>query len=157
MTALMPNKGSVFYENTQQKWKKLANLPAGPRIIAGANRFWARGSAAGVMVTSDADFEGFKEVRVDGAVLQEEYCTVTEGSTVVALSPEYLEGLTDGVHMPEIVSQYGAAGMMFTLGARGTQVPKTGDNINLLLYGVLMLAALAGVMGTAVIGKRKRG
>ena len=54
---------------------------------------------------SDADYSTFKEVRVNGEVIDSSNYKVTEGSTVVTLYADYIASLGDGDHDVQIISE----------------------------------------------------
>ncbi|MBQ0026342.1 MAG: Ig-like domain-containing protein [Lachnospiraceae bacterium] len=76
---------------------------------------WKIGSSQGLTITSDADISKFEGVYVDTAKLDETCYTVVSGSTVVTLTPAYLETLAEGPHIIEIASTDGKASAMFTI------------------------------------------
>ena len=64
---------------------------------------------------SEADFDKFDSVTVDGNLVDSSNYTVTEGSTIVVLKESYVRTLADGNHIISIVSNDGYANTMFTL------------------------------------------
>ena len=76
-----------------------------PEIIEGANGTF-NGQAEGLPFTSNAEYDDFLSVEVDGNVVDGANYTVSEGSTVVTLKAAYLKTLTVGEHTLEIVSKY---------------------------------------------------
>ena len=109
-----------------------------PEITEGNNGSWEQGNAEGLTFRSSADFSGFQKVLVDDNEIPGTVYTVSEGSTIVTLSPEYLDTLTSGVHMISIVSESGTATGTFTVTAKEQQAeeeqnpvvtPGTDDNV----------------------------
>ncbi len=88
---------------------------AGYDIIAGANSEWTKGEAVGLLITSDAPFARFENVKVDGTTIAPANYTAEEGSTKITLVPAYLETLSVGSHSMEIVSNDGSASTFFTV------------------------------------------
>jgi len=84
-------------------------------IIAGANGEWTKGSTTGLAFTSDAPFDKFYSVKVDGSTIAATNYTAEAGSTKITLVPAYLETLSVGVHTIEIVSNDGSASTNFTV------------------------------------------
>lgn len=78
--------------------------PATPVIIEGAGGEWTKESGATLRFRSDAGISSFLRVEVDGTVVDAKNYTVTEGSTIVAFTAEYLESLATGKHTVAIVS-----------------------------------------------------
>ena len=71
-------------------------------IIEGAGQEVEKGGTNGVIIKIDRDINSFVEVLVDGAVIAKDQYTVTAGSTIITLKPEYIETLTEGTHMVTI-------------------------------------------------------
>lgn len=143
-------------------------IPKLPKIIAGAEQTWTRGSKDGLAVTSDAPFDGFQKVQVDGKDLDQANYEVKEGSTVVTLKAAYLETLSLGKHSLSIVSDNGTATTTFTIEAKAAagnndtagnnnanNSPKTGDNSMVLLGTVSLVVACGGLLGILFWNKRK--
>lgn len=145
-----------------------------PKIIAGANSTWVKGSGKGLSFTSDADFSDFIAVYVDNtALIKDTDYTVAEGSTIVTLQPNYLEKLSAGNHTIGIQSKGGTASANFTVKtqSQGTtdgqdnastqktqttvKTPKTGDTNQYAVWIALMAAAVLVLAGTALY-RRKR-
>lgn len=78
--------------------------PATPVIIEGAGGEWTKKSGATLRFRSDAGISSFLRVEVDGTVVDAKNYTVTEGSTIVTFTAEYLESLATGKHTVAIVS-----------------------------------------------------
>ena len=78
--------------------------PATPVIIEGAGGEWTKDSGATLRFRSDAGISSFVRVEVDGVVVDAKNYTVTEGSTIVTFTAEYLESLATGKHTVAIVS-----------------------------------------------------
>lgn len=68
-----------------------------------------------MLISSEAPFNEFVEVRVNGDVLDPENYQVREGSTEVILKEKYLESLNAGTYEFEIISQNGKAHTSFTI------------------------------------------
>lgn len=89
-------------------------------IIEGENLSVIAGAPA--VFISNAEFSKFKEVRVDGTILENDHydaenCDVKEktGLTKVTLKESYIESLSLGSHTIEIVSEDGSASTKFTV------------------------------------------
>jgi len=96
------------------------------------------------------------------------YVQLSEGSTVVTLTEDFLKTLADGEYLITIVSEKGVAGGLFNVAkvaepaatptpapvAPSTpSVPKTGDESNIALWIALMALAAAGIV---IAGKKAR-
>lgn len=64
---------------------------------------------------SDADFEKFQGVKIDGITIASYYYSVIPGSTIVTLNGSYVNELSNGVHTIEIVSTDSTAKTTFTI------------------------------------------
>ena len=82
-------------------------------VLGGANSTVTVGE--GLVVRSAADISKFGRVTVDGEIVDPSNYTVTEGSTIVELNPEFLEQLSVGSHDIAIVSIDGVAMTSFNL------------------------------------------
>lgn len=148
--------------------------PATPVIIEGAGGEWTKESGATLRFRSDAGISSFLRVEVDGTVVDAKNYTVTEGSTIVTFTAEYLERLATGKHTVAIVSSISGeekkATAEFTVAkkadttngsnnatadqttAQKTKVLKTGDE-----SPVGYLLALLALCGAAVVFTGKKG
>ena len=127
--------------------KKLA-----PTIVEGANGKYQSGGNTDLTFRSDASFEDFLSVSVDGKVLDATQYTLREGSILVTLKADYLSTLSVGQHTLGVNSVSGTAETVFTVTAAPAVVP-TGDTTGLPLW--VSLAALCG-LGTLVVVSRKK-
>lgn len=154
--------------------KKPDYKPATPVIIEGAGGEWTKESGATLRFRSDAGISSFLRVEVDGTVVDAKNYTVTEGSTIVTFTAEYLESLATGKHTVAIVSSISGeekkATAEFTVAkkadttngsnnatadqttAQKTKVLKTGDE-----SPVGYLLALLALCGAAVVFTGKKG
>ena len=141
-------------------WETLPAAPADYDILNGANSKWTQDSDGNISVRGSGEFSKFVGVKVDGKSVDEKYYTVKEGSTIVTLKPEYLNTLTAGKHTLEIVWTDGTADTTFTVDAKpantDTKSPQTGDSSSIALWIALLFVSAAGVLSTAVLGKKKK-
>lgn len=148
--------------------------PAAPVIIEGAGGEWTKESGATLRFRSDAGISSFVRVEVDGVVVDAKNYTVTEGSTIVTFTAEYLESLATGKHTVAIVSSISGeekkATAEFTIAkkadttsgnstpnteqttAQKTKALKTGDE-----SPVGYLLVLLALCGAAVVFTGKKG
>ena len=127
-----------------------------PKIIAGANVTWQKGSDKGLTFTSNAAYGDFQKVQVDGRDVDASNYTVEEGSTIVTLKASYLETLSVGKHTLGIVSQTGTAETEFTIAAAAQEtLASTGDASTPLATPLLVLAS-ALVGAGALVLRRSR-
>ena len=123
-----------------------------PTIVEGANGKHQTGGNTDLTFRSDASFEDFLSVSVDGKVLDKNQYTLREGSILVTLKADYLSTLSVGQHTLGVNSASGTAETVFTVTAAPAVVP-TGDTTGLTLW--VSLAALCG-LGTLVAVSRKK-
>lgn len=123
-----------------------------PTIVEGANGKYQSGANTDLTFRSDASFEDFLSVSVDGKVLEKNQYTLREGSILVTLKADYLSTLSVGQHTLGVTSASGTAETVFTITAAPAVVP-TGDTTGLTLW--VSLAALCG-LGTLVVVSRKK-
>ena len=123
-----------------------------PTIVEGANGKHQSGANTDLTFRSDASFEDFLSVSVDGKVLDKNQYTLREGSILVTLKADYLSTLSVGQHTLGVTSASGTAETVFTVTAAPAVVP-TGDTAGLTLW--VSLAALCG-LGTLVVVSRKK-
>ena len=126
-----------------------------PTIISGNNSSWNTSSNDGLTFTSNAEYEDFLKVLVDGQEVDSKYYTVKEGSTIVTLKPEYLKTLSVGKHTFAIVSNTGTAMTEFTIKAEAGSSVQTGDGSNIMFFAVLAILAAAGATGAGIYGRKK--
>ena len=141
-------------------WETLPAAPTEYDILNGANSKWTQDSDGNISVRGSGEFSKFVGVKVDGKTVDEKYYTVKEGSTIVTLKPEYLNTLTAGKHTLKIVWTDGTADTTFTVDAKpantDTKSPQTGDSSSIALWIAMLFVSAAGVLSTAVLGKKKK-
>nr|DAU36721.1 MAG TPA: carbohydrate binding domain protein [Caudoviricetes sp.] len=105
----------------KEEIKKL-ELPA-YKIIDGAESTWTQNTNTdgSLVIRGDGAIAKFKEVRVDGVVIDVKNYTVTEGSTIITLKTEYLKTLPAGKHTFEIAWIDGSAATYFTVAGSTTE------------------------------------
>ena len=87
-----------------------------PQIIEQDKDVWKEWTGdEAIAFRSNASYEDFIEVRINGEILSTEFYTLREGSIVVELKTEYLNALQNGNYQLEIVSQGGVATTDFSV------------------------------------------
>lgn len=89
-----------------------------PTIIGGKDTKWKRSQKDSLKFRSDAAFEDFICVLVDGNQLSSSDYTKYEGSIIVEIKASYLENLSVGYHTVTIRSKSGDAVANFTIEAK---------------------------------------
>lgn len=129
-----------------------------PEIVAGANGTWQKGTQDGLSFTSNAAFDDFIKVQVDGKDLDASNYTTKEGSTIVTLKASYLETLSVGKHSLAIVSDTGIAETEFTILAASNSdesLVQTGDNNMSLVALLSIIGAMSAVIGVVALRKSR--
>lgn len=129
-----------------------------PEIIAGANGTWQKGTQDGLSFTSNAAFDDFIKVQVDGKDLDASNYTIKEGSTIVTLKASYLETLSVGKHTLAIVSDTGIAETEFTILAASDSdesLVQTGDNNMSLVALLSIIGVMSAVIGVVALRKSR--
>ncbi len=147
------------------------------KIIEGANSTWKKNSKNDLVIRGNGEFAKFRDVKVDGEILESENYTAEAGSTVITLKASYLKTLSKGSHSFEILWEDGSAGTDFKIAANSSgsshsnnnnnstadttgstaapasvTSPKTGDDLDIWL--ILFAISLAGTVG--LLARRKK-
>ena len=134
---------------------ELDRISFAPSIIEGAEQTWHTKFTDGARFCSDASFDEFVAVEVDGKVLTAEDYTVSEGTTVAVLEPAFLRTLSADLHSLRIISLNGHADTTFTI-VHDKTTPQTGDDERLALwFGILAFSATAIAAGTLLRKKKE--
>ena len=96
-----------------------------PTIIAGDGATVTQGDKKALSFTSDAAFDDFIRVEVDGETVTESSYSVKSGSTVVTLNADYISTFSIGEHTLGIVSESGTATAKFTVKERSVSETTT--------------------------------
>ncbi|MGM9947391.1 leucine-rich repeat domain-containing protein [Floccifex sp.] len=80
-----------------------------PEIIAGKGQSVTQGEKKALSFTSNASYNEFKYVKLDGETLDSKHYTVKEGSIIVTLNKDFVSTLKAGKHTISIVSETGEA------------------------------------------------
>ena len=103
--------------------------------------------------------ELFRSVAIDNKVLEKDKdYTVVEGCIQITIKASCLKDLSLGKHNIEVTFEDGSVSTSVTVEAASlvSKVTKTGEDGGVMIYGVVMLAAAAGLFATSVaIRKRK--
>ena len=110
-----------------------------PSVVSGGGAAYTKGGAAGLTFTTDDAKDNLLRMLVDGKVVSPENYTVSGDPLSVTLHPSFLDTLSAGEHIIEIVTTNGSASARFTVkSATGPGSPATGDNSNIGLWIALM-------------------
>ncbi len=145
-------------------------IPKLPAITKGGDQTVTAGEKTALSFTSEAAFEEFIRVELDGKTVDKNNYTVQSGSTVVTLNADYVASLSGGEHTLGIVSKNGTATAKFTVTEKAAETtdktdkpvsndkaktPKTGDSSNGVLWLVLLLVSGGAVTAATLVSKKK--
>lgn len=125
-----------------------------PSIIQGSDARWKKGESSTLTFRSDAAFEDFAEVLVDGAALSSESYEKRngEGNIIVELRESYLEQLAEGEHALAIRSASGDATTHFTVEA----APDETHPVSWWVYAAALGAFAIGTCVAVISFRRKK-
>lgn len=125
-----------------------------PSIIQGNDARWKKGESSTLTFRSDAAFEDFAEVLVDGAALSSESYEKRngEGNIIVELRESYLEQLAEGEHTLVIRSASGDATTHFTVEA----APDETHPVSWWVYAAALGAFAIGTCVAVITFRRKK-
>lgn len=125
-----------------------------PSIIQGSDARWKKGESSTLTFRSNAAFEDFAEVLVDGAVLPSESYEKRngEGNIIVELRESYLEQLAEGEHTLVIRSTRGDATTHFTVEA----APDETHPVSWWVYAAALGAFAIGTCVAVISFRRKK-
>lgn len=129
------------------------------KIIKGDGKVWMR-SEGDYEVVANGPYDWFTQLLIDGETVEPDSYTAASGSTVVTLPKTYMDDLKDGKHTVVFVYEndgpLGQAEGSFTVQTPASGSPRTGDENNMLPYGIAIVAALAALAVLFVPKKRKK-
>ena len=125
-----------------------------PSIIQGNDARWKKGESSTLTFRSNAAFEDFAEVLVDGAALPSESYEKRngEGNIIVELRESYLEQLAEGEHALAIRSARGDATTHFTVEA----APDETHPVSWWVYAAALGAFAIGTCVAVISFRRKK-
>lgn len=100
------------------------------QIINGANSSWDSESSDGLVIRGNGDFSKFTGVKVDGVLIDRSNYSVEEGSTIIILNATYLNTLTTGNHIVEILWTDGSVETTFTVNKNTSGNDNNNSNSN---------------------------
>ena len=131
-----------------------------PKLISGANQEWTKGSKDGLTFKVDTDINEFKKVLVDGKELKDTNYDIKSGSTILTLTPSYLNTLTSGKHEIRIEFTSGSIVTNFTIkdqaGTTQADSANTGVQNHAGLWSISLVVALSSFIGITVLYQKKQ-
>ena len=116
--------------------------PIDYEIIDGANETFTQNETT-LEFRSNADYNKFVEVKVDGSVVDPSNYTVTEGSTIVTFTKAFFDSLGEGEHTVEIISEDGVAEAEFEVAKPTLPAENPSGTVNSYSWSELKLLAEA--------------
>ena len=100
------------------------------KIIEGANGSWTQNTdgSGSIKIRGNGGFSKFRNVMVDGNIIDPSNYTASEGSTIIELHEDYLKTLSDGIHTLAIVWTDGSASTNFTVAKNTADDDDNDDN-----------------------------
>ena len=103
-------------------------------ILDGADSKWTYNASSdneeGLSIRGAGLYANFKNIKVDGEIVDKSNYTVREGSTIITLKPDYLESISDGNHSFEMIWTDGHATTEFTVDKSNDNKDDSKDNNN---------------------------
>lgn len=135
------------------KWTEIDPvIPKLPKMISTPeNPVWTKGDKTSLEFVSDAKFDDFISIKLNGKVVEQGAYVVKadeDGNTVVILEPAYLKTLDTGDYEISIVSENGACDADFTVRSNGAIV-------TVVIIVAAILVIVAGVIAAIKVLKKK--
>ncbi|MGM9962859.1 MAG: InlB B-repeat-containing protein [Holdemanella porci] len=127
-----------------------------PEIIKGKGQSVIEGTKKALSFTSNAPFNQFKQVKLDGKTLDSKNYTVKEGSIVVTLNSDFVSTLKAGKHTISIVSETGEATTEFNVVKDTSKKTNTGIIGNAGLWISMMVSSLDALLIGFVLKRKNR-
>lgn len=154
---MLGNDAAEKVKALDEKIAALEKISFAPSIIEGVGQSWNSGSGKNALFRSNAEFDEFVKVLVDGKELDKSNYTAYAGSTVVELKVAYLKTLAAGTHTLSVVSRNGQADTTFTVEKeRKNNSPKTGENHDVVMWIALLFISSEVMTGMGVAKKSKK-
>ena len=126
-------------------------VPVGYKMIKGDGQTVFTNATSAVFA-SNAPFDKFSHVLLDGEKLAKKYYKAESGSTVITLNEKCIKKLSVGKHKLTIVSRDGSATAKFTV---EKAKPKTGDATNPALLLMLLIACTGTIVLVSAKAKKR--
>ncbi|MBQ6621498.1 MAG: hypothetical protein IJH75_01525 [Mogibacterium sp.] len=124
---------------------------------------WVKGSDENLVMRSDAPYEKFEDLYIDGDLVDSSKYKVEKGSTIITLKPEYLETLSVADHEFYIKSTDGETVDTIIITAvedkkekKDPNIPETGDTEDFLLWSSILMASLIAMFILSSIHENRK-
>lgn len=153
---MLGNDAAEKVKALDEKIAALEKISFAPSIIEGAGQSWNSVSGKNALFRSNAEFDEFVKVLVDGKELDKSNYIAYAGSTVVELKAAYLKTLSAGTHTLSVVSRNGQADTVFTVEKQQkSDLPKSGENGGIILWVTLLFISGGAAAGARIAVKKK--
>lgn len=151
------------------------SAPSSYKIIEGANSSWVQNTDGTLTFRADGNLSKFVGIKINDSWVNPENYIAASGSTIVTLKNEYLKALPEGTHKLTVVYKDGQCNTNFEIKKTSEEIcensdtasaeekekqnenslnPKTGDNINMLLWASLLSVSLIGMLEIAIYNRK---
>lgn len=151
------------------------SAPSSYKIIEGANSSWIQNTDGTLTFRADGNFSKFVGIKINDSWVNPENYMAASGSTIVTLKNEYLKALPEGTHKLTVVYKDGQCSTNFEIKKTSEEIcehsdtasaeekekqnenslnPKTGDNINMLLWASLLSVSFIGMLEIAIYNRK---
>lgn len=151
------------------------SAPSSYKIIEGANSSWIQNTDGTLTFRADGNFSKFVGIKINVSWVNPENYIAASGSTIVTLKNEYLKALPEGTHKLTVVYKDGQCNTNFEIKKTSEEIcensdtasaeekekqnenslnPKTGDNINMLLWASLLSVSFIGMLEIAIYNRK---
>ena len=124
-----------------------------PTMIEGDGAKIDKAAGKGLSFKSDAAFEDFIGVEIDGKVVDSSCYTAKAGSIAVELTAEFINTLSVGEHSIAIVSESGKATATFTVSDSSAKKPDNTTDSAMAVWTLLL--TVSGAAAAAVVFRKK--
>ena len=154
--ALTEHEKSLVSEDAKAKLENLLDDLKDYKIIKGDGSIWTKGTESGIEFTANGAYSKFTGIEVDGEAVNEANYTAVSGSTVITLTPEYLDTLSVGRHTLTVLYTDGKAGCGFEIQAKADMTAQTGDGNDMSIWIALAVLAALGAAGSLLYGRKQK-
>lgn len=131
------------------------------KVIEGADSFWVQGATNNPLTfRANGDISKFKNIEIDGKVVNKNNYIVKSGSTIVTFNGDYAKTLSVGRHKLTFIYADGECSTYFTVKEgqkdNGIFVANTSDETQIVLWFALMIVACGGLASIMVHYRKTR-
>ncbi len=123
------------------------------KIIKGDNQEIIEGSDDDIVVVAEGDLSNFRNLYINGALLNTSKYSSESGSVMITIDGDYIKTLSVGTHLITMEYVDGEAETNLQVIAAPINAPDTGDDSNIMIF---MLFAFASVIVVGYIFYKKK-